>query len=62
MGEFKEKAALEGRSVEGRKCESQAMARPENRRSFKEAILAMPDVGEDADFARQPARSRRVRL
>ncbi len=30
--------------------------------SFKEALLAMPNVGEDADFARRPAHLRRVKI
>jgi plasmid stability protein len=32
------------------------------RRSFKEALLAMPDVGPDEAFARPKRSSRRVRL
>ena len=35
-------------------------ARPE--RSLKDVLLAMPDVGEDADFERAPQRPRRVGL
>ena len=32
------------------------------RASFKEALLAMPDVGKDADFARGPQLGRPVKL
>ena len=33
-----------------------------NRRSFKEALLAMPNVGEDKDFERGPQIGRPVEL
>ena len=32
------------------------------RRSFKEALLAMPNVGHDADFGRAPQLERPVEL
>jgi hypothetical protein len=39
----------------------QALAAP-TRGSLKAALLAIPDVGQDADFARPRVRTRRTRL
>ena len=49
---LKQRAALHGRSAEAehRDILKQALHRPK-RRSFAEALLSMPDVGDDADFA-----------
>lgn len=54
---LKERATRNGRSVEAehREILRSALAKKPESRSFKEALLAMPDVGEDADFARQSA-------
>lgn len=58
------RAAANGRSAEEEHREilrsALLPARPE--RSLKDVLLAMPDVGEDADFERGPQRPRRVRL
>jgi plasmid stability protein len=35
---------------------------PQKKRSFKELLLAMPDVGEDRDFERGPQIGRPVEL
>lgn len=49
---LKQRAALHGRSAEAehREILKQALYHPK-RRSFAEALLSMPDVGNDADFA-----------
>ena len=58
------RAARSGRSVEAEHREIlQATLRTRRKRkTLKEALLAMPDVGTDRDFARRrrPARSVRV--
>jgi len=50
---LKEQAGAHGRSVEAehRAILAQALARP-RRRSLADAILDIPDVGQDEDFAR----------
>lgn len=50
---LKSRARAHGRSAEAehRKILAAALARP-RRRSFAEALAAMPNVGEDADFER----------
>lgn len=51
------RAARHGRSVEAehREILRQALRpQPEPKQSLKELLLAMPDVGEDADFERPP--------
>lgn len=50
---LKERAGAHGRSAEAehREILAQALARP-RRRSLAEVLASMPDVGEDADFAR----------
>lgn len=64
LARLKERAARHGRSAEAehREILRLALEGSARRRSFKEALAAMPAVGEDADFARPPARPRRVRL
>lgn len=61
---LKERAARHGRSAEAEHREILRRellgARPG--RTLKELLLAMPEVGEDADFARRPDRPRRVAL
>lgn len=50
---LKKKAALTGRSAEAEHREILRVALLEQPPlSFKELLLSMPDVGEDADFAR----------
>ncbi len=54
---LKERAGLHGQSAEAehRDILAAALARP-RRLSFAEVLASMPDVGDDADFARiQPA-------
>ena len=60
--ELKARATRNGRSAETehREILRSALADRSGGCSFKEALLAMPDVGEDADFARQAARPRRA--
>lgn len=50
---LKERAAAHGRSAEAehREILAKALRRPQ-RRSFAEVLMAMPNVGDDADFAR----------
>ncbi len=50
---LKARARAHGRSTEAehRALLAQALTRPQ-RRTFAQALLAMPDVGTDADFAR----------
>ena len=50
---LREQAAQHGRSVEAehREILVRALRRPK-KRSFAEVLMSMPDVGEDADFAR----------
>lgn len=56
---LKERAARHGRSAEAehRAILAAALARP-RRKTLAEVLLSMPDVGEDADFARLRARAR----
>lgn len=50
---LKQRAAVHGRSAEAehRLILEQALLRP-RKRSFAEVLASMPNVGEDADFAR----------
>jgi plasmid stability protein len=57
----KERAVEHGRSAEAEHREILRVALAP-RRTFKEALLAMPDVGDDAAFVRPRRASRRVRL
>jgi plasmid stability protein len=54
---LKQRAAQRGRSAEAehREILKSALQRPK-RRSFVEVLLSMPNVGDDADFERHPAR------
>jgi len=59
------RAAEHGRSVEAEHREilrEALLAMPRGRRSLKELLLSMPDVGDDADFERTPDRGRTVEL
>lgn len=51
---LRERAAAHGRSAEAehREILASALRRPK-RKSFAEALMAMPGVGEDADFDRR---------
>jgi plasmid stability protein len=50
---LREQAAAHGRSAEAehREILARALRRP-RKRSFAEALMSMPDVGEDVDFER----------
>jgi len=52
MQSLREQAAGHGRSAEAEHREILALARPPKKRSFAEALMSMPKVGEDADFER----------
>jgi plasmid stability protein len=58
------RAARRGRSMEAehREILREALRPARGKTSFKEWLLKMPDVGTDADFARNRRRSRPVRL
>ena len=58
---LRERAVAHGRSAEAEhRAILEHALRP--RRSLKETLLAMPDVGTDRDFARPKRRSRTVKL
>ena len=60
---LKRQAAAHGRSAEAEHREIlQTALQPRPALSLKDHLLAMPDVGDDADFAIQRGRPRRVRL
>ena len=61
---LRERAASQGRSTEAerRAILRDALVANRRRTSFKTALQTMPDVGNDADFARPRARQRRVYL
>lgn len=50
---LRERAAAHGRSAEAehREILAKALRRPQ-RKTFAEVLMAMPNVGDDADFAR----------
>jgi plasmid stability protein len=60
--ELKLRAARHGRSAEAehREILRQALLPAEEKKPFKELLLAIPQVGEDADFARREDRGREV--
>jgi plasmid stability protein len=62
--ELKLRAARHGRSAEAehREILRQALLPAGERKSIKDFLLAMPDVGEDADFERVTDRGRDVEL
>lgn len=61
---LKARAARNGRSTEAehREILRDALAPRRRRRTIKEFLLAMPDVGDDADFTRERDMGRKVRL
>ncbi len=62
--ELRLRAARHGRSAEAehREILREALLPAKDRRSLKELLLAIPEVGEDADFERSPDRGRDVEL
>ena len=62
--ELKLRAARHGRSAEAehRELLREALLPAKRRKSLKEHLLAIPEVGEDADFERLPDRGRDVKL
>ena len=62
--ELKLRAARHGRSAEAehREILREVLVHAKGNRSLKELLLAMPQVGEDADFERLPDRGRDVKL
>jgi plasmid stability protein len=61
---LKVRAARHGRSAEAehREILRQALLPEANRKSLKDHLLAMPDVGDDADFERIVDHGRKVDL
>ncbi|HVQ77438.1 MAG TPA: DNA-binding protein [Candidatus Binatia bacterium] len=61
---LKARAAARGRSMEAehRDILRAALDSPRRHATLKEALLAMPNVGTDRDFARARRRPRSVRL
>lgn len=60
---LKRRAAEHGRSAEAEHREIlRAVLQPRSAVSLKDHLLAMPDVGEDADFVIKRSRTRRVKL
>jgi plasmid stability protein len=60
---LKRRAAERGRSAEAEHREIlRAALQPGAAASFKQHLLAMPDVGDDADFVIKRPRARRVTL
>jgi plasmid stability protein len=60
---LKRRAAAHGRSAEAEHREIlRAALQPRASVSLKDHLLAMPDVGEDADFVIKRSRTRRVML
>jgi plasmid stability protein len=64
VAELKLRAARHGRSAEAehREILRQALVPPTAKKPLKELLLAMPAVGDDADFVRLPDRGRKVEL
>ena len=64
VARLRRRAAQHGRSVEAehREILREALLPARGGATFKDHLLAMPDVGTDEDFARQPGRTRPVRL
>jgi antitoxin FitA len=62
--ELRLRAARHGRSAEAehREILREALLPGKTRRSLKELLLAIPEVGEDADFERGPDFGRDVEL
>ena len=61
---LKMRAAQKGRSAEAehREILREVLAPRRKRKSLKDALLDMPDVGEDADFERPRDLGRKTRL
>lgn len=62
---LKEQAGRHGVSMEEehrRILREALLGKPGKRKSFKEFLMSMPDVGKDEDFARGPQIERPVRL
>ena len=61
---LKIRAARHGRSAEAehREILREALSPPPPKKSFKEFLLEMPDVGEDADFERPLDYGRKIEL
>jgi plasmid stability protein len=61
---LRERAARAGRSAEAehREILKQVLLPECSRRSFKELLVSMPDVGHDDDFRRDDDRGRAVEL
>jgi len=61
---LKRQAAAHGRSMEAehREILRASVRAGKHKRSFKQALLAMPDGGEDGDFERHPDRGRDIPL
>jgi plasmid stability protein len=62
--ELRLRAARHGRSAEAehREILRQALLPAKFRKPLKDLLMAMPPVGEDADFERSPDRGRKVEL
>ena len=62
--ELRLRAARNGRSAEAehREILRQALLPTAARKSFKDMLLSIPEVGDDADFERLRDRGRKVRL
>lgn len=58
VARLRQRAAKHRRSTEAehREILREALLQPRRRVSLKEHLLAMPDAGEDDDFARRPER------
>ena len=58
------RAAQHGRSMEAehREILRQALQAPQPQKTLKSLLLAIPPLGDDADFARIPDRGREVEL
>ena len=61
---LRRKAAESGRSVEAehREILREALIKGRARKSLKQHLLDMPNVGRDEDFARRQDKGRKVRL
>ncbi len=64
VAELRARAARNGRSVEAehRELLREALLARRRRRSLKEHLLSIPQVGEDRDFARPGDLPRKVKL
>ena len=64
VAQLKRRATAHGRSMEAehREILRSAVQSGIRKRSFKEALLAMPEGSDDADFERQTDRGRDIQL